>query len=369
MNFESLFIQPVASHLTLNSLAIIMCQVIFIVSLGLTLGAVSFSLLYAKMAANHNEGYVKRFSQDIMNYLFINKWAAFGLGTLSLTSITLLRGSYLYGSNTQAFAYLVFAFVFIAFGYSFAGGYFSYNRMNQLKEKYNDHQDDHIVVGSQISGWISVVLILIGLFYYVAAEELASNESVWSKSTEIYAVMANSVVWAKYFLLVFLAYATASIAALFRFFNDQTIELDDEYANVVKRRTIGLALNFIVLLPLFALWEIYMQPEYRISYTAILCKLGAVIGIYATLQMLWALKNGSKTRFDKLAFPLFILVIFTYAVSDDASFRYGARSHIAKIELADYTRSAHHGESKEAQNSDHTKESSESTTSAPKTEH
>jgi hypothetical protein len=340
MNLESIFIQPEARILSLNSFMLVLCQVVFIVSIGLTLGATILSLVYSFMASRHKEGYVLRFSHDVMNVLYVNKWAAFGLGIISLASIVLLRGSYLYGANTTAFSYLVISFVVTAFGYSFAGSYFAFNRVNQLREKMHVQGEDE---GSNASGWIAVTLIASGLFFYVAGEEIAANESLWSKMTNFYVVFLTSVLWAKYFLVLTLALAISGIAVLFRFFNDQSIQLDDEYAVVVKKRAIRIALSFILLLPLFAIWEIYMQPEYRISYASVLWKLLALCGIFGVTHMLWAIQKGSKTRFDKVALPLIILVVLSYAIADDASFRYGARSHIAKIELADYARMSEHG--------------------------
>ena len=331
---QHFFYLPQESDVILINLLLVIAQTIFLSYLLLQFGASSFATIYKGLGKYQGNNKLLKFSNDLHGLIFINKGVSLILATLAFVSIAIFYQSLLYGSSLNIISISVAVVVALIIANWFASSFAESVKVAEAKSEQSNSE----------SSTVAAMFYFVAIVLYAGLTELVSNESLWKEGEGLAAVFESGAVWIKILLFWSISYAMTGGAILFFFFNDARINPGSEYGEIAGRRGTVIAYTNLLCIPILLLSYVLCLNEGALNFATyffFFLSLGAIFGVF---HMLNAIKNGSRTRFDRLILPVFILSIFLFTLGEKAVFDHGQRIHASKLKDKQLNSGGAHGD-------------------------
>jgi len=220
---DKLAIPQSLHHIQLLKYMLVITYVILLPYLGVLLGTTMFSVMYNSKGRRLNNPIYIRFSKNLIDFLTQNKVMVLGLGVVPMLSAMFCYAQLLSNSGVGVSENIFFSIlIFIAAAISIYIYKYSFHlkdvlKLVETKNLSTDNQDDKVVDDFMFyqnstnrmlirSGSYGLILLLVSLYIFVGAMQLAGDSSRWGEGISIFNILLSASTF-----IYFLFYLAASL--------------------------------------------------------------------------------------------------------------------------------------------------------------
>lgn len=292
---------PSAENIVLLKIIIVLMLIIHIPYISILFGGSLFSLVFSIADKREPNTTHLRFSRDVLHFITSNKSAPILLGVLPLLSLVLSFTQLYQGSGFKISQYLLFTSLFAIAGMILLHVFSATFSMRERNFPI------HLVLGLAVVGCFKV-----GYLIFAGTTSLMFSPEKWTfvnTAVPIF-VYANELPRHALFLFFFFALASSGILYFFLAWPGRK-ELDAEYSQFVLKIGAIVGLIFVLLIPIFGVWNLITFPDMAASESVF-----AIWGIILLLLLITAmlLNSAIKSLNRKLVTSVFVFMLATFSV-------------------------------------------------------
>ena len=358
MNFlDKLVIPQSAHHMVLLKYLLVLTFLLFIPYVSVLFGSFTLSLFFKRKAVKTGEQKFLKFAKDLIDLVTVNKVIAFGLGFIPLLSSALCYAQLLHlsgGASVPDYILIALFFFIIAIILIYTYKYSFHlkdifdtaaDRLNTASQpKTNDNDSDlfeeelnsysynaaRIIEKAGIYGWI---FLLIAVYLFFAANQLAADTMKWSNSGNIFSMLfwIDTITYS--IQLIAGSFAITASFFLYKYFrpNNENINPDETYLGLIKQKVLRIGLVSTILMPAAVVFNVISKSSLTYSYsffgiTSIVLLLLLLIG-----NLYYAMLKESHTRYGTSIIYLFIVVVALLIIKDQYAFDTATKKQYAVL--------------------------------------
>lgn len=290
-----------AEHIELLHYMLIVVLFIFIPFTGILLGGSILSLVgFNKSGKKGDEKYF-RLSKDIIKIVTFNKSAALIFGIVPIAAIVIIYAQLLHTAEISIFRYFAWAFILITLSIAFIYSYRSFVDADIKSFR------------ARLAAVAGIVFLFLGLWMLVAGITIPTLFAKWDPSEFISGLILWQVLARFIYLLLFAFTLTGGIVlfSLFEVKGDSEIE-QSEYKNFVRTRILIVTFASSVLIPLFALVNLFALPDSSLSGSVFIYVIISLALLFLGYHFLYLLTKEIK---GTLAALLFFTLVFSISAN------------------------------------------------------
>jgi len=336
-----------AHHMILIKYLIVLALGILIPYLSLLLGNLTYSLYFRKKALNENDENYYRLSEDLIEMITFNKISAFAFGLVPMISAMLGYTQLLNQSNADVQGYLfislLFLFTAMLFIYSYKNGFFFKVQPKNDKadltdaEKYSIKKQQRAVNLFGKSGKYGIILLLISIYLFCGAVQLALDSAQWGSTGSILGIIFSVNTIISFIQFGLLAFVITSAMILFRIFKTDPVNpvYNDEFRNRIKDYVLKRGLTASVVLMLFVVVSVIVRSKLSLSFGVFAFTTLALCLILIVSSLFYLMIKESNARYNSVMIFLIVALVFVLIIRDQYSFDVSSKKQFAVL-AADY---------------------------------
>jgi cytochrome c len=292
-----------AEHIQLLHYMLILILFLFIPFVGAIFGGTVLSVFYKKNEKiNLDENY-RKFSQDIIELVTVNKSVGFILGLVPLITAIIIFSQLFQSSENSNLVYLGISFILFVIAFNFV-----YDYRNSFR--YIDSVDIS-------SGKFAIVFLFSALWFFSAGISVAVFNDHWQPDGVISALF-SSIVIIRFLFLIVSAFAITGGAVLFGIFysNDGKRNSGEDYAGFVRKKVVKITFTFTAILPLLFLANLIIIPGSSLSGAVFSYIIIGLFLLFLAYHFLYVILVRFSGKFTALLFFSLLLMVLTIIISD-----------------------------------------------------
>jgi len=338
---DKLVLPQSAEHIELLHYMLILILTLFVPFISIIFGGTFASIHYGKKFRKTNILYYKKFSKDVIEYVTVNNSVGVILGIVPLIAAILIFAQLLHTSQIQTVSFLAFSLVliiialFMIYTYRYSmmlSNVFDSVNSNSISDK--DAEEDYIKIKAKSSylsltyGKSGLVILFVGIWFYVAAITSAASFNSWNFPGFITALAAPKVLLN---LLIFIAFAftltNAAILFIHLYWNESERNVDTAYTKFVKDIASKAGLKASILLPILIAINLFSFPETNLSGSIFVYAVISILLIFLAYHFFYMIQIKSDYRFGALIFFVLILATVAFIVKDQKAMTNATEKH------------------------------------------
>jgi len=292
-----------AEHIQLLYYILILLLFLFIPFISAVFGGTVLSVHYKKKEKIELDDNYRKFSQDIIELVTINKNVGLILGIVPLLSILLIFSQIFQSSDNLNLIYIGISFILfiIAFNYVY------------------DYRNSFRFIGTVdlTSGKIAIVFLFFALWFFSAGMSVAVFNDSWQPDG-IISTLFSSIVVLRFLFLLVSAVAITGGAVLFGIFylDDGKRNYSDDYGNFVRKKIVWVTLTATILLPLFMFANLFIIPGSSLSGAVFVYIVIGLFLVFLAYHFLYMIFARFSIIFTELLFFSLLFMVLTIIISD-----------------------------------------------------
>lgn len=338
---DKLVLPQSAEHIELLHYMLILILSIFVPFISIIFGGTFASIHYGKKFRKTKTLYFKKFSKDVIEYTTVNNGVGVILGLVPLIAATLIFAQLLHQAQIQTVSFLALSFAFLlvalfmiyTYRYSMMiSNVFDAVNLNSNSDK--DIEEDYRKIKAKSSylslsnGKSGLVLLFIGIWFYVAAITSATTFTSWNFPGFITALAAPKVLLN---LLIFIAFAftltNAAILFIHLYWKDDKKEADPAYTKFVKDTASKAGLKASIILPILIAINLFSFSETNLSGSIFIYAVISILLIFLAYHFFYMIQIKNDYRFGSLIFFILILASVAFIIKDQKAMTNATKSH------------------------------------------
>ncbi len=292
-----------AEHIQLLHYMLIMILFLFIPFISAVFGGTALSVFYKKQEKIDLDESYRKFSQDIIELVTINKNVGFILGLVPLLTAILIFSQLFQSSENLNLIYLGISFILFVIAFNFV-----YDYRNSFR--YLSSVDLN-------SGKIAIVFLFFALWFYSAGMSAAVFNDHWQPEGIISSLFSSIVIIRFLFLLVS-AFAITGGAILFGIFylDDGKRNYSEDYSSFVRKKVVKVTFTFTAMLPLLLFANLIIIPDSSLSGAVFAYIIIGIFLLFLAYHFLYVILFRFSSKFTALLFFSLLFMVFTIIISD-----------------------------------------------------
>lgn len=292
-----------AEHIQLLHYMLIMILFLFIPFISAIFGGTVLSVYYKKKEKTDLDENCRKFSQDIIELVTVNKKAGFILGLVPLLTAIIIFSQLFQSSENSNLVYLGISFILFVITFNFIYDY--RNSFNYLSNVDLN------------SGKIGIVFLFFALWFFSAGMSVAVFYDNW-KPEGIISSLFSSIVIIRFLFLLVSAFAITGGAILFGLFylDGGKGNLDKNYGEFAKRKALKITFTATVLLPLLFFANLIIIPGSSLSGGVFAYIIIGLFLLFLAYNFLYVILVRFSSKFTALLFFSLLFMVLTIIISD-----------------------------------------------------
>ncbi|MEO8232867.1 MAG: c-type cytochrome [Ignavibacteriota bacterium] len=338
---DKLVLPQSAEHIVLLHYMLILILALFVPFISIVFGGTFASIHYGKKYRKTKTLFYKKFSKDVIEYVTVNNGVGIILGIVPLFAAILIFAQLMHTSTIQTVNFLALSLVMIivallmiyTYRYSvMISNVFDSVNSNSISDK--DVEEDYKKLKEKTSylslnyGKGGLILLFIGIWFYIAAITSATNFTSWNYSGLITALAAPKVLLN---LLIFIAFAitltSAAILFIHLYWNESKKNEDPAYTKFVKDTASKAGLKASIPLPILILINILSFSNTTLSGSIFIYTIISILLIFLAYNFFYMIQFKNDYRFGSFIFFVLILASIALIIKDQKAMTNATEKH------------------------------------------
>ena len=338
---DKLVLPQSAEHIELLHYMLILILALFVPFISIIFGGTFASIHYGKKFRKTKTLYYKKFSKDIIEYVSVNNGVGVILGLVPLLAAILIFAQLLHTAQIQTVSFLALSFAFLLVSLFMIYTYRYSMMLSNVIESVNlntnidkDAEEDYRKIKAKSSylslnyGKSGLVILFIGIWFYVAAITSATTFTSWNFPGFITSLAAPKVLLN---LLIFIAFAfaltNAAILFIHLYWNDSKKDEDASYTKFVKDTASKAGLKASIILPVLIALNLFSFPETNLSGSIFVYAVVSILLIFLAYHFFYMIQIKNDYRFGSLIFFILILASVAFIIKDQKAMTNATKTH------------------------------------------
>lgn len=338
---DKLVLPQSAEHIELLHYMLILILALFVPFISIIFGGTFASIHYGKKFRKTKTLYYKKFSKDIIEYVTVNNGVGVILGLVPLLAAILIFAQLLHKTQIQTVSFLALSFAFLLVGLFMIYTYRYSMMLSNVIESVNlntnidkEAEEDYRKIKAKSSylslnyGKSGLVILFIGIWFYVAAVTSAATFTSWNFPGLITALAAPKVLLN---LLIFIAFAftltNAAILFIHLYWNDTKKNEDAAYTKFVKDSASRAGLKSSIILPILIAINLFSFPEVNLSGSIFVYAVVSILLIFLAYHFFYMIQIKNDYKFGSLIFFILILASVAFIIKDQKAMTNATKTH------------------------------------------
>ncbi len=327
---DKLVLPQSAEHIELLHYMLILVLALFVPFISIIFGGTFASIYYGKKFRKTKTLYYKKISKDIIEYVTVNNNIGIILGLVPLFTAILIFTQLLHNVQIQTVSFLALSFAFLIVALFMIYTY-RYSMMlsnvitsvNSSSISDKDTEEDYHKIKTTSShlsltyGKSGLVLMFIGIWFYVAALTSATTFTSWNFPGFITSLAAPKVLLN---LLIFIAFAftltNAAILFIHLYWKESKKEEDALYTKFVKDTASKAGLRASIILPVLIAINLFSFPETNLSGSIFIYTVISILLIFLSYHFFYMIQYKNDYRFGSMVFFILIFAAVAFIIKD-----------------------------------------------------
>jgi cytochrome c len=334
-----------AEHIELLHYMLLIILFLFLPFISMLFGGILLSVFYKNKSEKTNGNFYLRLSKDIAEITTINKSVGFIFGVGPIITAIIIYAQLLHNSAITNLNYLGLALIFIGISLLFIYSYrysLSFNGIFGsisdksitdpfIMEDVNKLSDESKRI-SQKAGIFGLILLFLGMWFFITAVTIPSIYSSWDAESFIGGLFSWKVL-SRFIYYIFFALALSGGMVLFMFLEDEKKKhiIDEEYSLFVKQKVLRVTFISTVFIPLFALLSLFGLPQSALTGTVFTYAIISLGLLFLGYHFLFLLTKEIKGTTAALLFFSLVFSIATFIISDQKAMSTSTQVHSAML--------------------------------------
>jgi|WetSurMetagenome_2_1015567.scaffolds.fasta_scaffold36684_3 cytochrome c len=338
---DKLVLPQSAEHIELLHYMLILILALFVPFISIIFGGTFASIHYGKKFRKTKTLYYKKFSKDIIEYVSVNNGVGVILGLVPLLAAIIIFAQLLHTVQVQTVSFLALSFAFLLVGLFMIYTYRYSMMLSNVIESVNlntnidkDAEEDYRKIKAKSSylslnyGKSGLVILFIGIWFYVAAITSATTFTSWNFPGFITSLAAPKVLLN---LLIFIAFAftltNAAILFIHLYWKDSKKDEDVAYTKFVKDSASKAGLKASIILPILIAINLFSFPEAKLSGSIFVYAVVSISLIFLAYHFFYMIQIKNDYRFGSLIFFILILASVAFIIKDQKAMTNATKFH------------------------------------------
>ena len=338
---DKLVLPQSAEHIELLHYILVLVLALFVPFISIIFGGTFASIYYGKKFRKTKVLYYKKFSKDIIEYVTVNNGVGVILGIVPLLTLIFIFAQLFHTSQIQSVSFLALSFAFVIVAlfmiYTYRYSMMLTNVFDSINLNLNsdkDAEEDYRKIKAKSSylslnyGKSGLVLLFIGIWFYVAAITSATTFTSWNFPGFITSLAAPKVLLN---LLIFIAFAftltNAAILFIHLYWNDSKKDEDAAYTKFVKDAASKAGLKASIILPILIAINLFSFPENNLSGSIFIYAVISILLIFLAYHFFYMIQIKNDYRFGSLIFFILILASTAFIIKDQKAMTNATKYH------------------------------------------
>lgn len=309
---DKLVLPQSAEHIKLLHYILTLVLALFVPFISVVFGGTFSSIYFLKRFKKTENPFYIKFSKELIENLTVNPGVGIILGLIPLLTAILIFVQLLHTSLIQTVSFLILSFVFVLAALVLIYIYRYSITSVKLNDSDNNKNENSLSISNSLYlksnyGKIGLILLFVGIWFYVAAITSATNFSSWSFTGVITSLAAPKVLLN---FLIFIVFAFALSNAAFLFINlywkRREKTSDSDYTKFVKDICSKAGLRASFPLPVLIAINLFSFSETTLSGSIFIYSVVSILLIFLSYHLFYMILNKNEYKFGSLIF--FILI-------------------------------------------------------------
>ena len=342
MDFLDKLVLPQSTeHIELLHYMLVLVLALFVPFISIVFGGTFTSIHFGKKFRKTNTLFYKKLSKDIIEYVTVNNGVGVILGIVPLITLILIFAQLFHTAEIQTISYLAFSLVLIIIAlfmiYTYRYSMVLTNVFDSVNLNSNSDktaEEDYRKIKSTSShlslkyGKFGLVLLFLGIWFYVAAITSATSFGAWN-FPGIITVLAAPKVLLNLLIFIAFAFALTNAAILFNhlYWKESKKDEDKEYTKFVKDITSKAGLRASIPLPILIAINLFSFSNTILSGSIFVYTVISVFLIFFAYHLFYMIQFKNDYRFGSFIFFILIFAWIAFIVTDQKAMTNATKTH------------------------------------------
>ena len=295
---DKLVLPQSAEHIKLLHYILTLVLALFVPFISVVFGGTFSSIYFLKRLKKTENSFYLKFSKELIENLTVNPGVGIILGLIPLLTAILIFVQLLHTSLIQTVSFLILSFVFVLaalvliyiYRYSIASVKLNYSDNNKNENSLSISNSLYL---KSNYGKIGLILLFIGIWFYVAAITSATNFSSWSFTGVITSLAAPKVLL-NFLIFIVFAFALSNAAFLFihLYWKRGEKTSDSDYTRFVKDICSKAGLRASLPLPVLIAINLFSFSETALSGSIFIYSVVSILLIFLSYHLFYMILKG-----------------------------------------------------------------------------
>lgn len=309
---DKLVLPQSAEHIKLLHYILTLVLALFVPFISVVFGGTFSSIYFLKRFKKTENPFYIKFSKELIENLTVSPGVGIILGLVPLLTAILIFVQLLHTSLIQTVSFLILSFVFVLAALVLIYIYRYSIASVKLNDTDNNKNENSLSISNSLYlksnyGKIGLILLFIGIWFYVAAITSATNFSSWSFTGVITSLAAPKVLL-NFLIFIVFAFALSNAAFLFihLYWKRREKTSDSDYTKFVKDTCSKAGLRASLPLPVLIAINLFSFSETTLSGSIFIYSVVSILLIFLSYHLFYMILNKNEYKFGSLIF--FILI-------------------------------------------------------------
>ena len=335
-----------AHHMVLIKYLLVLTHILFIAYVSVLMGSLIYTIYFKKRYEKRGDSVFYEFSKDLIDLATFNKGAAFAFGFVPLLSAMFGYSQLLHGTSINVADYLFVSIIFLlaalilifTFKYSihlkdiFIVAETGKTDNERSKEDIANYKSSTSVL-YQKTGMYGLVCLLIAVYWYTSAVQVASDISRWNPDNGIIYFLFSLNTLASFLQTLAISLTLTSLMVLYKFFrtNSEVNLHDSKYLEFIKNFSLKSASLYSLLVPVTIVLATFSKPVPSLSFEFFGTTVIALLLVLLSSVLLYVMMKESTVKYVSVSIFIFIIAFGTLVLRDQFSFDTATQAHYAYL--------------------------------------
>lgn len=343
---DKIVLHQSASHMELIKYLLILTHLLFVSYASILLGSLIYSLYFKNRFTKTGNNNYYEFSKDLIDLTTFNKGISFTFAFVTLLSAIFGYSQLLHKTTVNVSFYLFISLVLFFFAlilvytfkYSihlkdiFTEAEKSKDTNNKTKEEIEYYKLRTVGLYNKI-GFYALVLLLIAIYFYVGAVQLATDILRWKPERGIVKVLFSLNTLAAYLQFITISFFFTSIVFLYKLFrpNTEIKNNNESYIVFVKGFSLKSALLFSVIIPITIILSSFSRPVPSLSFDFFGITIIALVLLLLISSITYLMLKEDSTKYSSSVLFVFVIILGLLIIRDQSTFDTATKPHFVYL--------------------------------------
>jgi len=292
-----------AEHIQLLHYMLILVLFLFVPFVGAIFGGTVISVFYKTKEKINLDENSKKFSQDIIELVTVNKSVGFILGLAPLVTAIIIFSQLFQSSENSNLIYLGISFLLLVIAFNFV-----YDYRNSFR--YIDNVDLN-------SGKMAIVFLFFALWFFSAGISVAVFNDNWQPNG-ILSALLSSIAIIRFLFLIVASFAITGGAILFGIFylDDGKRNSNEEYGIFVRKKVAKISFTFTAILPLLFFVNLIIIPGSSLSGAVFVYIIIGLFLLFLAYHFMYVILVRFRIKFTAFLYFSLLCMVLSVIISD-----------------------------------------------------